>query len=206
MENDRELRESAGNFFKNVKTKLGLALELESAVAGADRDSKAVNARLGNEFLYFVGVGEHSVFVRNVDIVFDAGKLSEFAFHNDTVCVSIFNNLLGEGNVVLKAVFGAVDHDRGETVVNAVLAELEAVAVVKMKSKIDTGVLASSLSKSHKISRLCVLSCTGGNLKDDRRLFFGSRFGNALDDFHIVNVKSAYCIVVCICFFEHFLC
>ena len=63
-----------------------------------------------------------------------------------------------------------IDHDRSESAVDASLADLKISAVVKVKSKINARILDSSLSKRHQILLLSVLSRTGGNLKNNRRL------------------------------------
>ncbi len=101
MKNDREAGKLFGNFLENVKTKLGLlaGLEFICAVAGSDCDCKRVNAGAGYEIINLVGIGEASFVVGNVNVVFNSGKLTEFTLNNNTVSVSVINNLFGESNV-----------------------------------------------------------------------------------------------------------
>ena len=95
MEDDREARQAFGNVFEDVEAErrryenavsVAGALfrsEFESAVAGADSDSQGIDARAGYEFFDFFRTGVVSFFSRDVDIVFDASQLAEFAFDDD---------------------------------------------------------------------------------------------------------------------------
>ena len=76
MQNDREARQTLGNFVQNVEAQrrrnedaLFIAsalfgLELVSAVGGADRDCEGVNASLGNELLDLFRTGVGGILVR----------------------------------------------------------------------------------------------------------------------------------------------
>lgn len=37
-------------------------------------------------------------------------------------------------------------------------------------------------------------------MKNKRGLFFGCRFNDTLDDFHVVDVECADCVTACVCF------
>ena len=86
MQNDREARQTLGDFFQNVKAELRFlaGFEFVSAVAGADCNCERVNVRFLNEFLNLSRIGVRSVFRRNVDGILDTGKTSEFAFNGDS--------------------------------------------------------------------------------------------------------------------------
>ena len=51
-----------------------------------------------------------------------------------------------------------------------------------------------------------VLASTGGALKHDRRLHFGSGTRDALDDFHVVDVERANGEAVLVSLLEHSFC
>ena len=46
-----------------------------------------------------------------------------------------------------------------------------------------------------QISRLGILSGSGGYLQDQRSLLFLSGLYDTLDDFHVVDIESTYCVV-----------
>ena len=106
VENDREVRQEFFDLFEDVEAETrGLArLELVSAVAGADGDGQRVNAGLFDEFLNFGRIGELSIGIGYVYIVFYAGKLSEFAFDRGAVSVGIFNDFSCEFYILRKGV------------------------------------------------------------------------------------------------------
>ena len=86
---------------------------------------------------------------------------------------------------------GAVDHDGGEAAVDAVLAQLEIVAVVQMHRDGQVGRLEGGLDELHEVLLVGVLARAGGNLEDEGRLLFGRRLDYPLDDLHVVDVEGA---------------
>ncbi len=138
------------------------------------------------------------------DIVFDAGQLAEFAFDDDAVSVCIFNDFFREGDIVFERMFRAVDHDGSETAVDAVFAGFKVSAVVEVKGDGEIMIFQSCFYEMFQIRRFSVFAGTGRSLKDDRRVQFSSGLGNALDDFHVVDVECTDSIVAFIGFFKHF--
>ena len=137
------------------------------------------------------------------NVVFNACKNAELAFNDTAVCVSVLNDLLGEGYVVLVGVVRAVDHDGREAAVDAGLADLEVCAVVEVERKVNAAVLDSCLCESHEVSMLCVLTSACRNLQDNRGLFLCCSLGNRLDDFHVVDVECTDCIVAFVGLLKH---
>ena len=223
VQNDREAGEALGDFFEDVKAEgrgnedallVAGALsggELVGAVAGADGDGEGVYAGLGNKLFNLIGTGVGSVFGAYVNRVFDAGQTAEFAFNNYAVVVSVLNNLTGELDVVFEGMMAAVDHNRGETAVDAAFAKLEGIAVIEVYAdgKIKAGgffrVDDGGFDELHKIGMLGILAGAGGNLKNQGSLLFDGGFGDALDDFHVVYVESADGVAAFIGLLEHFL-
>ena len=216
VENDRETGKSLFDFSEDVETERRrnedalfvsgalLSSELVSAVGSTDGDCERVNAGLGNEFFNFFRLGVGRMFCYNV--IFNTCENAEFAFYYYAVSVCLFNDLLGESDVVFKGVVRTVDHNGGETAIDAGFADFEVCAVVKVESKVDTGVFNSSLSKSHEICVLCIFSCTCGNLKNNGRFFFSSSFGDRLNDFHVVDVESTDSVAAFVSLLEHLFC
>ena len=206
MQNDGELGQSLGDLLQHVKAelRLGAGLELICAVAGADGDCQGVNTGAGDEFLHLVGVGEHSVLGLDLYVVLNACQLAKLTLYHHAVCVSIFHDLAGQCDVVLKGMVRAVDHDRSKAAVDASLADLEICAVVKVKGQVDIGIADRSLCQSHEIFVLCVLTCACGYLQDDGGLLFLSSLGDRLDNFHVVDVESADRVAAAVSLLKHF--
>ena len=118
-----------------------LGSELVGAVAGADRDGQRVAAGAGGEVNHFGGIGVGVVVGGN--LVLNAGEHAELTFYGHVVLVCVVNYFLGESHVLLVGEVRAVDHNGGEAVVDAVLAELEAVAVVEVQHNL--GMLPAQL-------------------------------------------------------------
>ena len=116
---------------------------------------------------------------------------------DDAVCMGILNDLAGQGNVILERMGGTVDHNGGETAVDAGLTGLEIGAVVQMQGDGDLG-------KLHKIGVIGICAGALRNLQDKRCFFLTGSFRDALYDFHIVDVESADSIAASIRFLEHF--
>ena len=116
----------------------------------------------------------------------------------------IFHDLTGQGDVVLKGLGGGVDHDGGEAVVHAALAELERVAMIEMQADRKTGLDDSGFDQLDEIGAVGIFARTGGDLQDHRGLAFLRRFRNTLNNLHIIHIKCADCIASVVGFFKHF--
>ena len=149
VENDRESGELLLDFGENVKGEgrrnenavsgagaLG-GFELLAAMAGSDGDRERVDAGLLDEVLDFFGLGVVAFLGGNV--IFDAGENSEFSLDGDVVFLGmgIIANFLGKRDIFFIREVGSVDHDRGESALDAVLAELEGIAVIEVEDYRD---------------------------------------------------------------------
>ena len=213
VKNDWELGKTLSDLLENVKaerrrnentlcvTSALLSGELVSSVGGTDRDSERVNACASNELLNLFGTCIRGMLSNY--IVFNACENSELTLNDNAVSVCIFNNLLGEGDVVLEGMMRAVDHNGREASVDAGLADLEICAVVEVKREVDAAVLDSGLSESEKVSVLSVLSCTCGNLKDNGGFYFARSLGDSLNNFHVIDVESTDSVAACVSLLEH---
>ena len=119
--------------------------------------------------------------------------------------MGILDDLAGQGDVVLEAVGGAVDHDGGEAAVDAALAGLEVGAVIQMQDDGDIRVLDDgSLDQLHQIGVVGIGARALGNLQDDGGLQLAAGLGDALHDLHVVDVESADGVAAVVSLLEHF--
>jgi len=145
MENDRETGELLLDFGENVEGErrgdedsVGIfvalgRLEFLATMAGANGDREGVNAGLLDEVLNFFGFGV--VAFLGGDIVFDAGQNAKLTLDGYVILLRMgkIANLLGERDVLFVGEVRSVDHDGRESAFDAVLAELERVAVIEME-------------------------------------------------------------------------
>ena len=118
--------------------------------------------------------------------------------------VCVLNDLFGQRDVLFIRQGGTVDHHGGETAVDAALAGLEIRTVVKVQRDGKTGLLLGSFDQLDKIGVVRVGTRALGNLQDQRRIQLFRRFGDALDDLHVVDVERADGIAALVGVFEHF--
>ena len=206
VQNDREARQSLDDFVKDVETKLRLCarLELVSTVAGSDCDRKGVNTGLADELFNIVRIGVGGILSGNLDIIFDAGQGSQLSLYDYAVSMCILNDLSGDLDILFKRLGGSIDHDRSETIVNAVLAGLEVRAVIQMQSNRKIRIQCqSTLYQLYKIYGIRICSCALGCLKDDRRIQLMSCLGDTLNDLHVVDVECADCVAAFVSLLKH---
>ncbi len=110
----------------------GFQLELEGPVAGADGDRQGVDTGLLDEILDLLGLGVGRLFC--LDIILDTGQHAEFPFDRDVKLMRVFDDFFGQGNVLVVRQVRTVDHDRGEAVVDAGLADLEGITMVEVQA------------------------------------------------------------------------
>ncbi len=182
---------------------MGLTFELESPVAGSDGNCERVYTGAGNEFLNLSGIGEGGIGIGHIDGVLNTGQATQLSLHNHTAVMGIIGHFFGQSNVVLKIEVGTVDHDGRKAAIHAALAKFEAVAVIQMKHNGKAGLLNSRFHHFYKIGVIGVLAGASADLQDDGSVLFLGRFGDGLDDFHVVHVEGAYGISALISFLEH---
>ena len=118
--------------------------------------------------------------------------------------MGVLHDLLGDLDVLGEGLAGGVDHNGGETAVDAGLAGLEIRAVVQVQGDGDVGALDdSSLHQLHQVGVVGVGAGALGNLQDQGGLQFLSSLGDALDNLHVVDVESADSVAAVIGFLEH---
>ena len=173
-------------------------------MAGADGDGQAVHAGAADELLHLRGVGKHGVLRRDIHRVLDAGQLAQLAFHHNAPGVGIVHHLLRHGDIFFKAVFAAIDHNRGKAAVDAGLAHLKVFAVVQMQRDGQLRIQNGCLHQLGEINMLCIFPGAGRDLQDHRRALQLRGFRDALNDLHIVYIEGADGVAALIGLLKHF--
>ena len=68
-----------------------------------------------------------------LDIILNTCQLAQLCFYDNTLVVCILNYLFCDGNILIKRIFGSIDHYRSESAVDTGLTNLEICAVIQMK-------------------------------------------------------------------------
>ena len=203
MQNDGEAGQTLGDILQNVEAQgrgnqdavlvesALLGSELIGTVAGTDGDGQRVTAGLGNELLDLLGTGVRRMLGRNANLVLDACQRTKLGLDGDAVVVSIFNDLAGNLDIFGKGLGGSVDHDGSKAAIDTALTSLKAVAVIQMKGDGQTGLDDGSLNQLHQVGVVGIGTSTLGNLQNHGSIDFHGGFGDALNDFHVVDVESA---------------
>ncbi|MPN50797.1 hypothetical protein SDC9_198436 [bioreactor metagenome] len=116
----------------------------------------------------------------------------------------ILYDLTGELDVLFITVVRTVDHDGGESAVDAALAEFERIAMVEMDADGQVRFDAGGFDQLHEVGVVGVLARAGADLQDQRGVEFLGRLGDALDDLHVVDVERADSVAAGIRVRKHF--
>ena len=138
------------------------------------------------------------------NVVLNAGELAELGLYDNAVRVRIFNDLLGNLNVLLVRHGGAVEHNGGKAAVDAGLANFKVRAVIEVQRDRDIrALLDSGLYHLNEVGVVRVSAGALGNLKDNGSLLLLAGLGNALHDLHVVHIESADSVTAVVSFLEH---
>lgn len=173
---------------------VGASWELVGTVGGTDGNGEGVDASEFDELLGLDWVSELDV---TGDIFFNTTECAEFSFNGDTEGVSIFNNFLGDADVLFEGEVGSINHDRSETEGDGLLDGFYVITVVEVDDDWDFWVLDSSgFHELPKVDHVGILEGTTGGLDDDWRLGLGSSIHDGLDLFHVVDVVGTNTVVL----------
>ena len=109
--------------------------------------------------------------------------------------MGVLHHLTREGHIVVVGVGRAIDHHRGEAVVDARLAQLEGVAVVQVEhygyvAALLPGHLHRPLGHEPEHGLVGVLARTVGELENDRGLGLDAGRDHRLKLFHVVEIVT----------------
>jgi hypothetical protein len=105
--------------------------------------------------------------------------------------MGIFHDPLANLGIFLERLVTAIDHDAREPLVDAFLAKLEGIPMVKMDRDGDIGSADSGLNELLKIDGTGVLAGALGDLEHDGGLLFLASLHDRLEQLHVVDVKGA---------------
>ena len=138
-------------------------------------------------------------------LVLDAGQRAQLRLDDDAVVMRVLDDLAGDGDVLVERLGARIDHDGGKAAVDAGLAGLEAVAVVKMQHDRDLRALDDRrLDELDQIGVVGIGARALGHLQDHGSLLLAAGLGDRLNDLHVVHVESADRIAAVVRLFEHF--
>ena len=120
-----------------------------------------------------------------------ADQVAQLAFDHAVVFVGVFHHLAADLDVLLERLVAGVDHHAGKPLVDAILAQLEGVAVVQVDGDGDVGQADGGLDEFLEIDRVGVAAGAFGDLEHDRRLFLFAGLDDGLEQLHVVDVESA---------------
>lgn len=102
----------------------------------------------------------------DLDLVLDTGEGAELGLDHDAVVMCVLDNLLRDLDIFGKGLGGGVDHHGGEAVLNAGLAQLEAVAVVQVQGDGQAGLDDGGLHQLLQIGAVGIGPGALGHLQD----------------------------------------
>ena len=173
-------------------------------MAGTDCDSKRINAGFGNKLFDFVRTGIRSILSRHIDSVFDTGKTTELTFDNNAMSMCILNDFFCQFDIVLEGMVATVDHNGSKAAVDAGFAQFESVTVVEVQTNGKICFNDSSFHQFDQIGVVGIFTSASRNLQDQRSIFLFRSFGNALDNFHVVDIESADSVTALVSLLKHF--
>jgi hypothetical protein len=95
--------------------------------------------------------------------------------------VGVIDDFFAEFDVLFKGEVTAVDHDAGEPLVDAFLAEVERIAVVEVNGDGDVGEADAGVDEFFEIDRVGILPGSFGDLEHDGGFFLFAGFDDGLE-------------------------
>src|SRR3954463_16014896 len=105
--------------------------------------------------------------------------------------VSVVHHFAANLHIFFKSFVAPVNHHARETLIDTLLAKIEAVAMVQMDGDGDIRETHRSFNELFQINGIGVLAGPFGDLEDDRGFFFFTSLDDGLKQIHIVNIESA---------------
>ena len=152
------------------------------------------DAGLRYEVYDLLGLGVVALLGGN--LVLDAGQHTQLALDRHVELVSVFNDLLRQGDVLVVGKRRTVDHHRREAHIDAALAEFERISVVEVQHDLGLcpaqllGILHGAFGHVAQQGLVGVVARTLRYLEDYRRFGLGSGLDDGLELLHVVEVES----------------
>ena len=120
-----------------------------------------------------------------------ADQMTELGFDGSIIFMRVFNYFAGDFRIFFKRLMAGIDHDAGETFIDALLAEFEGIAMVQMDGDGDVRQADGGFDELLEIDGVRVLTRTLGYLKNQRSFFLFASLNDSLDELHVVDVEGA---------------
>jgi hypothetical protein len=128
-------------------------------------------------------------------VVLRADERAELALDDAVVLVGVLHDLAADLDVLSKGSSRGVDHDAGEALVDALLAQLEAVAVVEMRPRSECRREADGgLDELPEIDRIGVVAAPLEIWSITGAFFLFAGFNDRLDEPMLFTLKAPACL------------
>ena len=182
------------NGLEALEVQMLFTLELVGTVAVADGNGQRVHAGQLDELNGFIGVGVSPALgvatALFTVVVLSADEHAEFALDHAIMLVGVLNDLSADLNILFERIMRGVDHHAGETLVDALLAQFEAVTVIQMDRDGDGGQLDRGVDQPLEVHRMGVIAGSLGDLQHHWGLLFLAGLNDGLEQLHVVHVES----------------
>ena len=140
-----------------------------------DPDSQQVRLAGGNKFLHVFDIRKVLVF-RYCSVAVQTLQFTDFGFDRNTRGMGTADNFVGLANIFIKAVRGAVQHDRRKAAVDRLDAVLESVTMVQMDRDRNAGLFAQGLTDIGEPLHSVIMHISHIHSQHHRRAGLFSRF------------------------------
>src|SRR5881394_262317 len=123
-------------------------------------------------------------------VVLGAHEHAQLAFDHAVVLVRVVDHAFADLDVLVELLVAGVDHHAGESLIDALLAELKRVAVVQMDGDGDVGQAHGGFDQLLQVNRVGVLAGAFGDLQHHLSFFLFAGFHDGLEQLHVVYVES----------------
>jgi hypothetical protein len=117
--------------------------------------------------------------------------LAEFALDDAVVLMGVFDDSLAHLHVLFPWLMAPINHHAGEAFIDALLAQLEAIAMIEVNGNRDGREADGCLDKLLEVDGVCILAGSLRNLEHDRGLVFLAGLDDGLKQLHVVDVEGA---------------
>ena len=118
-------------------------------------------------------------------------QVPQLAFDDTIVLMGIIDDLPADLDVFIERLVAGIDHHAGKAFIDALLAQVERIAMIQMNGNGNIGQADRRLDQFFQINGVGILAGAFGNLEHHRRFFLFASLHNRLEQFHVVHVKCA---------------
>ena len=203
MENERHIADGLVDRLEGLKAQAFPVCRVDT-VDIADAGCKEVNA----EICDLLALLRICTLTLTDDAVLFAADCADLCLNGETELMCNVNELCGLLNVLVDREVRAVEHDRGEAGLNALVAAVIG-AVIEVQSDRNgdaEGFIHCLDHCSNGLEAAHILSCAFGNTEDDRGVQLLRCEQNSLCPFEVVDVELTDSVLTVSCLVQHVFC